>query len=77
VRDQHDSRASRHELVDGRQRRADPGVVSNVPGVVERHVEVDPNERALPANLGVGEVANRSLVDHRAPSVEGLTVARP
>ena len=49
VREQHDARAAVEQRVDRRQRGANARVVGDC-ALVERHVEVDANERPLSAN---------------------------
>jgi hypothetical protein len=49
---EHDGRAMVDRVLDGRQRRADPGVVANHP-VLQRHVEVDADEDALALEIQI------------------------
>ena len=51
-------RATPDQQLDGGQRRADPGVVGD-DAVLERHVEVDTDEDALPRSIEVAHAAER------------------
>ena len=60
MREQHDARAAREQRLDGRERGAHARVVGDAIAL-ERHVEVHAHERALAAQLRVGEIADRFL----------------
>jgi len=53
-----------------RQRRSDAGVVRYLAVFVERYVEIDAHERALVADLIVGQIANGFLFHLRRARVE-------
>ncbi len=43
--------------LDRRQRRPDASVIRNIAVFIERHIEVDANERAFAPNLSVAQIA--------------------
>ncbi len=62
VGEKHHARAVIEQIVDGGKRGADARVIAHAAVLVHRNVEVHAHERALAAQLGVGEVANGFLV---------------
>jgi len=67
VREQHHTRAAVEQALNRRQRGADASVVADAT-VLDRHVEIDSHERALPAQLAVRQIPDCLLV-HRSRSV--------
>ena len=49
------------QILDGRQSRADPGVVADFTVIVNRHVEVDPTENPLAVDF---DIFDGQLVEH-------------
>src|SRR5690348_4922429 len=78
MRKQDDARdAVLEEIPNGRQRSADARVVADLTVRVDRHVEVDAHEGALPAQLIIAQVADGSFVHVRAVVPrEGLGLGR-
>ncbi len=64
MRGEDDRRALLERVLDRRQRRADARVVRDR-AVLDRHVEVDPDERLLPAQVEIADAPRRHV---RAPS---------
>src|SRR5919108_3511098 len=61
MRDHDNSPATLSQILESRERRANARVVGNL-GALERHVEVDANERAAPPDHRIRKISNRALI---------------
>lgn len=64
MRGEDDNSAVTHQVLDGGNGGANPGVVGDVEAVVEGDVEIDPDEHPLPLQIGLLEGSDALLRRH-------------
>jgi hypothetical protein len=53
MRDQKDLRAMPNRVVDRGKRCANPGLIGDLPVLIERDIEIDPDQKPLPVQVEV------------------------